>query len=742
MQKIVGAGIFAVGLIALGLWAQNDHAVRIQGKITHTARHFAKTATLDLRADVSGRDIDLVGTAQSLTEKATLVAAFESISGVRRVNSGRLHVLKTARPFAFGAVKSDTKVTYHGNIPNPQAQEALSDIIDAAGMNALEMAQGVPKGDWVGMVRQSLTALTQVDHGTLNITNTYAKLTGQVADFEILDDITAAMTRMPLGFSAEVDLTVPNTAPFLFSAVQSGDRVALTGHVPDFSTRDEFIGLLDNGTDALERANGMPDAHWPRVAALGLEQLNTLLGGTLEMQDRVITLSGTASDPLAAEEVRAAMRDLPNRYKAIVNVEAVIVSPYVFTARSEKGQIHYDGLAPTRKVVAQLRNDLGVAALGHATLANGMPDTNWPEAVGRAALALRGLIDGNLQVSDHSISLHGIAANPMAAERVMAHLTALPDGYDLDVQLEHADDGKPLVMVLEFSETAGAIWTGKAPVAMGLPQVTDAMGEFPTAGEWDVSTLPDNHDMMGRLEHIGNALGDFETASARVTADGTEFTGVLNIGRNVMDTTSRLSQTLGGAALSIHPNPAEPIEGEERLYNGQKQVFRAGVWVREFERIASAQTQDTSPEQSEPTILTSFTHAALQAFPANRVNCVENANALLGDRRIKFKNGSAELVDESQPKLDDIAVFVGKCVIDANMRLEIGGHTDNQGDSESNETLSAARAMAVLFALVDRGIDGDDLSATGFGDGNPIADNETAEGRSENRRTTFRWIMN
>ena len=74
----------------------------------------------------------------------------------------------------------------------------------------------------------------------------------------------------------------------------------------------------------------------------------------------------------------------------------------------------------------------------------------------------------------------------------------------------------------------------------------------------------------------------------------------------------------------------------------------------------------------------------------------------------------------------------------AEARLEISGHTDNQGDPDDNRELSEARALAVVEWLVDAGIAPERLTAAGFGDTRPIAPNETADGRAQNRRIEFR----
>jgi outer membrane protein OmpA-like peptidoglycan-associated protein len=71
------------------------------------------------------------------------------------------------------------------------------------------------------------------------------------------------------------------------------------------------------------------------------------------------------------------------------------------------------------------------------------------------------------------------------------------------------------------------------------------------------------------------------------------------------------------------------------------------------------------------------------------------------------------------------------------VNYEIGGHTDNQGNSIANQRLSEARAKAVYNFLVKKGISASRLSFVGYGDTNPVADNGSAAGRSKNRRVQF-----
>jgi OmpA-OmpF porin, OOP family len=71
---------------------------------------------------------------------------------------------------------------------------------------------------------------------------------------------------------------------------------------------------------------------------------------------------------------------------------------------------------------------------------------------------------------------------------------------------------------------------------------------------------------------------------------------------------------------------------------------------------------------------------------------------------------------------------------DPSMKISIEGHTDNVGNAAANKTLSANRAKAVMDALVTKGIDKTRMSYTGWGQEKPVADNNTEEGKTKNRR--------
>jgi OOP family OmpA-OmpF porin len=74
----------------------------------------------------------------------------------------------------------------------------------------------------------------------------------------------------------------------------------------------------------------------------------------------------------------------------------------------------------------------------------------------------------------------------------------------------------------------------------------------------------------------------------------------------------------------------------------------------------------------------------------------------------------------------------------ANRQVTIIGHTDNSGNRATNISLSQARADAVKGYLVAKGIASQQLTTTGVGPDQPIASNDTADGRARNRRIEFR----
>ena len=71
------------------------------------------------------------------------------------------------------------------------------------------------------------------------------------------------------------------------------------------------------------------------------------------------------------------------------------------------------------------------------------------------------------------------------------------------------------------------------------------------------------------------------------------------------------------------------------------------------------------------------------------------------------------------------------------MKIEIQGHTDNTGNAQENIELSQKRAEKVIQFLQEKGVDKANIRAKGYGAEKPIANNNTADGRSKNRRTEF-----
>lgn len=107
----------------------------------------------------------------------------------------------------------------------------------------------------------------------------------------------------------------------------------------------------------------------------------------------------------------------------------------------------------------------------------------------------------------------------------------------------------------------------------------------------------------------------------------------------------------------------------------------------------------------------------------------------LSNRVVEFESGAATLTPVGRAILDEMGAAIKQI---GTPKIQLTGHTDSQGNRLANVALSLARANTVRSYLIEKGIAAESLSASGSGPDQPVASNDTVEGRAKNRRIEFR----
>ena len=211
----------------------------------------------------------------------------------------------------------------------------------------------------------------------------------------------------------------------------------------------------------------------------------------------------------------------------------------------------------------------------------------------------------------------------------------------------------------------------------------------------------------------------------------------------------------------IKPDPVIVFRGKVLDKKTKKPIY-ASIIYTDLETGIQMGKATSNAETGEYSIaLTMGYNYGFEALAKNYITISENINAkditesIIIDKdlflaplevgqtivlnNIFFETGKSQLKKESNIELNKLLKIL---ISNANLKIEISGHTDNVGSSSSNLKLSKDRAKSVVDWLVTHEIDASRLVAKGYGETKPISTNETEEGRAINRRVEFTIVGN
>lgn len=117
--------------------------------------------------------------------------------------------------------------------------------------------------------------------------------------------------------------------------------------------------------------------------------------------------------------------------------------------------------------------------------------------------------------------------------------------------------------------------------------------------------------------------------------------------------------------------------------------------------------------------------------------CQTAFDTLLKGRVINFGSASAVLADESKPLLDALAAVAVRC---GTYKVDLGGHTDTNGDETANQALSERRAQSVADYLVAKSVPAAQLGVAGYGEAQPLDTSGSPDADAKNRRIEFKVV--
>jgi outer membrane protein OmpA-like peptidoglycan-associated protein/osmotically-inducible protein OsmY len=687
-----------VAVVARSGMVERDIAGRVNARLASDGLSWAA-------AEASGRNVTLHGVAPSTESQEAAMRSALAVAGVRGV-SDRSDLLALATPYIWTAKKDGRAVTLTGSIPSEAFRNSLlaaarRALPDAAIRDEMSLARGAPTGFSAGTAF-ALQRLTSLETGMVTLTDGVLAVSGTaVASADYIAVRTALANAVPPGVTlGPVEIAAARADPFVWSANFDGKATTLSGYVPNEVVHETLVAAARATLpgmpviDKLAIASGEP-LGFAEAASFSLTALTRFSQGGVTLDGLKLDISGTARtvddyDALLGEFAGA----LPKGVRIVSSAIApATVSPYGWKGERQDGVVTLTGYMPSPDQKAEvLKSARGLFGDGkvvdHVRIAAGEPRMDWIGAVKFALDQLANLGRGTVVVGDKVYAIEGEAATPEAFAAIIdANGKTLPASLELKGASVTPPKISPYRLVAEREGNSVVIEGHAASVADRDAILAVARQKF--AGL----------DLVDRLAYAGGAPdGYVAAASAAIQAASRLAAGRAEI----VDQAVSIS---GGAY-----QPAAAGEIDEAVRDSLPDGFAAKITIDTLQP-----GQPVTPERCR--------------------DLLENE---LQSGRIEFDGGKADLASDSLGLLDRVAAVLDRC---PDTPVEIGAHTDSDGSTSKNRDLSQARADAVLEYLVGAGIRRERLTAVGYGESKPIADNSTAAGRAQNRRIEFVVVL-
>lgn len=500
------------------------------------------------------------------------------------------------------------------------------------------------------------------------------------------------------------------TSPdFAIEFLRNESGVSMIGLVPAETDREDVTKLIDRYTDGqkvtdlLETVEYDTPETWEDSLNFALRALRLLPNSKISMTaDSVDIRAISGSEEERSEWQRELRRLIPDGVTTALEITAPrpVITPFTVRFVKDDAGARFDACsASTREGQEAILDAAGTAGAVGSTcdLGLGVPTTTWPDAVSMAIGAIDELGGGTLTIKDADISIVGLVGTEHELfDRVVGKLqNDLPEVFSLKSDLpeppDSEEEGPPQFIATLSPEGAAQLRGLVSDNLLNITAENYAMARFGRDAV-DMATLIDEDRLP-------------QGWSVRV------LTGI--------------------EALSLLTNGSVVVEPDTFVVKGRSGNKDARA---DISRLLIRKIGDDAAFSVDVEYVEALDPIAAMPTPQE---CVSKIQAINAANKITFDPGSTRIASSALDTVEKIADVLRNC---PDLPLQISGYTDSQGGEDMNKRLSQQRADAVLDALRLRRVPTRSFTATGFGEENPIADNDTADGREENRRIEFTLV--
>ncbi|SFH43403.1 OmpA-OmpF porin, OOP family [Palleronia marisminoris] len=494
---------------------------------------------------------------------------------------------------------------------------------------------------------------------------------------------------------------------FSIEVLRAEDGISLIGLVPAEMDRLAFLERIARHafntpiTDLLQTASYPAPEAWDEALDFGIEALARSEKAKISIDADQVEVVTMAQDAEARRALEDTLNDLaPDGVEVALNITAPrpVIAPFILRLTRQGETSRFDACSASteegRARILDAAEPLGIDG-ARCQIGLGVPSPEWADVATEAMRAMQRVPEGTLTISDLAIRIDAAAGTEDFGRTVAALRAGLPPEFSLTALEADAEAVEPDAGPAEFTATRspeGAVQlSGRVGDALDRATVASYGRALFGGDQVNDGFAPEEEVPAGwtpRLLAGLDALSVLNNGAIRVTEESLSVTGVSGSQDGSSLIAGRLSSRLGDDA-------------------------RYEIEVSYDERLDASLGLPT-PEE-----------------------CVAEINNILQTRQITFDPGSATIDPASRDSVRGVAEILGKC---ESVPMEVGGYTDSQGREEMNRQLSQERAEAVLAALLALRVPVSTLTAMGYGEESPIADNDTPEGREANRRIEFKLL--